>query len=1053
MEFFRHLVASDFMPHGYCYLWDPRIVWLNAVSDVLITLSYYCIPIVLIYFIQKRRDLPFNWIFWMFGGFILACGTTHLMEVWNIWHSAYALAGIIKAITAIISVATVVRLVPLLPQAVAVPNLIQLQEQNRSLEKEIARRKRIDEAQVVAPLRRWLMAGIAVGVLLIGFMGFLSWGSNRSASAQSDLAAHAHAVMQALQITVKDVIETETSARGFALSGNSTLLAHYRASRGTVAKDIDALRQLTVDNATRERSLEREINAAIALADQMVDRNLKTHAFTEARVVLETERLMAAVQAAAQSLQTDQSELLSQRRQKTLAARRATGLITAASTLAGAVFLVLSGFAIRREVYTTARVQAQINLLNTELEQRVEQRTAALEETQARMTGIIASAMDSIITVDGQQQIVLFNAAAENMFRCPAADALGQSVERFIPQPFRKAHSEHIRKFEKTGVTGRAMGALGTLWAVRADGEQFQIEASISQVVTGGKRLFTVILRDVSERTQAEAARDRLAAAVESSDDAIISKTLNGTINAWNSGAEKLFGYSSSEALGQSILMLFPPERAAEESDIMAHINGGESVRHFETVLIRKDGKKIDVSSTISPIRDGSRKIVGASSIARDITERKRAEARLAAQAEELSRQSGELLGSQQALETQTRMLQSVLDSMAEGLVAADEQGKFIIWNPAAEKIVGAGATNLSSEHWSERYGLFLEDTRTPFPHDQNPLVRAIRGETSSAQIFVRNPGLAEGAWIEANGGPLRDKHGAVHGGVVAFRDITQKRTAEREIHRLNEELESRVIERTSQLEEANQELESFTYSVAHDLRAPLRHIAGFAGILVEEFGPALDAEPRRYLQRIQDGTHKMGQLVDELLSLARVGRQAARLQVAGLNTIVQEVIGILEPEIKGRQVEWKIADLPFVECDPTLLKQVFQNLISNAIKYSRPRDPAIIEIGQIDVGENTKRVQSAIFVRDNGVGFSMKHADQLFGVFQRLHRSEDFEGTGVGLAMVQRIIKKHQGRVWAEAELDKGATFYFTLGDLPAPEAKKEARTEATKETMIAEA
>ena len=177
-----------------------------------------------------------------------------------------------------------------------------------------------------------------------------------------------------------------------------------------------------------------------------------------------------------------------------------------------------------------------------------------------------------------------------------------------------------------------------------------------------------------------------------------------------------------------------------------------------------------------------------------------------------------------------------------------------------------------------------------------------------------------------------------------------------------------------------------------------------------------------------------MGQLVDELLTLARVGRQAPNLQVTGLNSLVQEVIGILQPEIEGRQVEWKITDLPFVECDPTLLKQVFQNLISNALKYSRPRAQAVIEIGQ-----TRENGQPVVFVRDNGVGFSMKYADKLFGVFQRLHRSEDFEGTGVGLATVQRILKKHQGTAWAEAELDKGATFYFTLGGLRSSEVKEE--------------
>lgn len=167
-----------------------------------------------------------------------------------------------------------------------------------------------------------------------------------------------------------------------------------------------------------------------------------------------------------------------------------------------------------------------------------------------------------------------------------------------------------------------------------------------------------------------------------------------------------------------------------------------------------------------------------------------------------------------------------------------------------------------------------------------------------------------------------------------------------------------------------------------------------------------------------------MGQLVDELLNLARVGRQPLTIQVTGLNAVVKDVVSLLTPEMEGRQVEWRIAELPFVECDPVLIQQVFQNLIGNALKYSRPRPLAVIEIGQ-----TTADGIPAIFIRDNGVGFSMKYADKLFGVFQRLHRAEDFEGTGVGLATVDRIIQKHGGRVWADAELGRGATFYFTLG------------------------
>ncbi len=227
-----------------------------------------------------------------------------------------------------------------------------------------------------------------------------------------------------------------------------------------------------------------------------------------------------------------------------------------------------------------------------------------------------------------------------------------------------------------------------------------------------------------------------------------------------------------------------------------------------------------------------------------------------------------------------------------------------------------------------------------------------------------------------------------------------------------------------SELADSIKELESFTYSVSHDLRAPLRHISGFSRILTEEFGASLPPEAQHHLQRIAEGTLRMGTLVDDLLNLARVGRRDLSLQVAGLQSVVDEVISGLKADLADRQVEWKISSLPYVECDPGLMKQVFQNLLSNAVKFTRPRAPAVIEVGQEEQDSKT-----VIYVRDNGVGFSMKYADKLFGVFQRLHRPEDFEGTGVGLATVQRIIQKHGGRIWAAAELDKGATFYFTLG------------------------
>jgi signal transduction histidine kinase len=255
---------------------------------------------------------------------------------------------------------------------------------------------------------------------------------------------------------------------------------------------------------------------------------------------------------------------------------------------------------------------------------------------------------------------------------------------------------------------------------------------------------------------------------------------------------------------------------------------------------------------------------------------------------------------------------------------------------------------------------------------------------------------------------------------LLAIEDITERKRAEAQLQQLNAELKERALA----LESANRELEAFTYSVSHDLRAPLRHMDGFSKILAEEFAPHLPAEGQRMVGRIRAGARQAGQLVDDLLGLSRVGRTELKLEIVGLKGMVERVVRGMEGAAQGREIEWCVGELPFVECDAGLIQQVFANLLSNALKFTRPRAKAVIE-----VGTRKQDGETLVFVRDNGVGFSMKYADKLFGVFQRLHRPEDFEGTGVGLATVQRIVHKHGGRVWAEAELDKGAMFSFTLG------------------------
>ncbi|MFZ0796254.1 MAG: PAS domain S-box protein [Terriglobales bacterium] len=482
-----------------------------------------------------------------------------------------------------------------------------------------------------------------------------------------------------------------------------------------------------------------------------------------------------------------------------------------------------------------------------------------------------------------------------------------------------------------------------------------------------------------------------------------------GRVISWNAGAARIKGYQSEEILGKDFSCFYKAEDIASGKparELQESLSKGRfEEEHWR---VRKDGSAFWASVVITPMYDDAGALRGFSKVARDITERKRAD-------EEIRQAS--------------RYARSLLEASLDPLVTINREGKITDVNRATETVTGVSRERLIGSDFSD---YFTQPEKARQGYEQafaSGSVRdyplAIRHVSGNVMDVLYNATL------------FRSEMGEIEGVFAAARDVTVRKRAEEEVRRLNDELEQRVIQRTAQLEAANKELEAFTYSVSHDLRAPLRHISGFSRILTEEYSSSLAPEAQHHLQRIQEGMRRMGLLVDDLLNLGRVGRHALRLQTAGLNSLVNEVVAELKADCEGREVEWKIGSLPFVECDPSLLKQVFQNLLSNALKFTRPRGHALIEVGQKD-----QEGKPAVFVRDNGVGFSMKYADKLFGVFQRLHRPEDFEGTGVGLATVQRIIQKHGGDIWAEAELDKGATFYFTFGVPETTELKTKATT-----------
>jgi len=272
-----------------------------------------------------------------------------------------------------------------------------------------------------------------------------------------------------------------------------------------------------------------------------------------------------------------------------------------------------------------------------------------------------------------------------------------------------------------------------------------------------------------------------------------------------------------------------------------------------------------------------------------------------------------------------------------------------------------------------------------------------------------------------------RDEQGNPIAILETNNDITEQKQAAQALRKLNEELEERVADRTRELQATNRELEAFAYSVSHDLRAPLRHIAGFTELLQRHAEPCMDEKSRRHITMILDSASRMGSLIDDLLEFSRIGRADAQMTVVDLAQITKAVVNDVAPDTQGRKVNWKIGDLPKCEGDPKMLRLVLVNLVSNALKFTRTRDPAEIQIDSLNPNPN----EVVVFVKDNGVGFDMKYKDRLFGVFQRLHSPEAFEGTGIGLATVQRIVHRHGGHVWAEGATNNGATFHVALPKL----------------------
>jgi PAS domain S-box-containing protein len=593
-----------------------------------------------------------------------------------------------------------------------------------------------------------------------------------------------------------------------------------------------------------------------------------------------------------------------------------------------------------------------------------------------------------------------FDAAKESMPQGDGAIKKKTEVARV------SGHDTQIRRAENRTELAEARTEQAK---TRTEQAEMRTELAVTRTEQAEARTEQAKTRAEQAETRTEQAETRSEKAIRASelsyrrlfeaakDGILILEADTGRISDVNPFLTETLGFSHGELVGTPIWELGSFRDIVSNKAKFEQLHRQGYVLSENLPLETRDGRKIAVEFVSHVYQADGKRVIQCN--IRDITERKRTEAQLIASFKEIGD------------------LKSAMDHHAI-VAVTDPQGKITYANDkfcaiskySREELLGQDHRIVNSGYHSKTFMMGLWNTITQG--------RVWHGE------FKNKAKDGSFYWEAATIVPFLDKQGKPRQYVAIRTDITEHKAAEEKIVRLNTELEQRVVERTAQLQAANNELEAFSYSVSHDLRAPLRHVLGFAELLQKDAGPSLSKKNMGHLTTISQEAKRMGSMIDDLLVLSHVGRAELQTTEVNLDALVQETLGDFQADCKERNIVWEIHPLTIVRADRALLRLVLVNLISNAVKFTRTRAEAKIEIGRAPSGDG----ETVIFIRDNGAGFDPQYAGKLFGVFQRLHTQEEFEGTGIGLANVQRIIHRHGGRTWAEGAVDGGATFYFSI-------------------------